>query len=226
MNNPYLIPLQQTLDRNADVSKAVPMQNYMKGLFDFYGIKSPDRQRLLKDFFVAQGLPEKEDLWQIIQEMWEQPQREWHYCAIDLLLKCKKYWKTDIAWIKHFEWMTVNQSWWDSVDLIASNLIGLLLKSNPAEMESYSTKWAQQENVWLKRVSIIFQLKYKDETNQAILFQHIVTNIHHPDFFIRKAIGWALRQYAKFNPDAVLEFIEMYEDELSPLSKREALKHF
>lgn len=125
--------------------------------------------------------------------------------------------------LKTFEWMIQQNSWWDSVDTIASRLAGEYFKKFPQQKEAIVLGWSNHENMWLNRTAILFQLSYKSETDEDLLFQVIKQHLHSGEFFIQKAIGWALRQYAYTQPESVKQFVAA--NELKPLSKREALKH-
>jgi len=118
--------------------------------------------------------------------------------------------------------MICQKSWWDTVDLIATNLVGKLFQKFPELILYYITKWATSENLWLQRTTLLFQIKYKDKTDAALLFKLIESFAGHPDFFIRKAIGWALREYSRTDPQLVAEFVKNHQ--LSSLSTKEAVK--
>ena len=124
--------------------------------------------------------------------------------------------------INLYVFMITNKSWWDTVDFIASNLVGTYLKRFPGQTETLTTQWMKSENIWLQRTCLLFQLKYKSETNTELLHQFINQLSASNEFFIRKAIGWILREYSKTNPDFVVDYVEKYP--LSGLSQREALK--
>ena len=122
------------------------------------------------------------------------------------------------------EWMITHNSWWDSVDSTNSNVISKFFLKYPEHIAAYTLKWNRSNNNWLKRMSILFQLTYKKNTNTVLLAAYIENAINEEDFFIRKAIGWALRAYAYTDPKWVIHFVKAHPN-LSPLSKREALKH-
>jgi len=220
MTNAYLIPLQTAFEQQANTANAVPMEAYMRGQFPFYGIKSPERKQILKQFLASYGLPQSQYLEPIIKEMWVQPEREWQYCAQEILKRSKKLWGANI--LSLFEWLILEKPWWDTVDFISSHLVGTYLAKEPKSIKSITSDWANSQNIWLIRTAIIFQRGYKGSTDEQLLFQYIRQHYGHKDFFIRKAIGWALREYAKTNPDAVLAFVQA--QPLSPLSQKEALR--
>jgi len=219
--NKYLVPLIKEFKINADKNNAAYMAKYMKFHFSYYGIKSPEAKKIASQFYKINGKP-KVDEWQsIVKELWQLPERENQYFAQNLSLKMKRHWiESDIDL---FEWMTLNKSWWDTVDFIASNLVGNYFIQFPDNKEQIIEKYITHDDMWLNRIAILFQLKCKANTNEKLLAKNCLHHINHKDFFIRKAIGWALREYAKTNPDWVLKLVS--ENEFSKLSKKEALKH-
>ena len=154
--------------------------------------------------------------------MYSKPQRELQYCAIEILIKQLKgnYKKEDIQLI---EKLISTNSWWDSVDTIAKNILGQYLLEYPLEIENVITPFSNSENIWLNRSAILFQLGYKQKTNFELLKSECEKHKNKNDFFIRKAIGWALREYAKTNSEAVKNYVDS--SDLKPLSKKEALKN-
>lgn len=221
MTNSYLLPLQEQFLAHADSANALAMSKYMKNKFIFFGIKSPLRKDLLKEFLKIYGLPPVADMPEIVRFLWQQPQREYQYLAIDLLEKYAK--KQEKDWLLLFEELISTQSWWDTVDLLASHCVGDYFKKYPDQKLATIEKWLLSENMWLQRTCLLFQLNYKKQTDEQLLFDCILRVAESKEFFIQKAIGWALRQYARINPQAVLSFTESVQ--LKPLSLREALKH-
>lgn len=200
--------------------EAVPMKKYMRNQFEFFGIKSPLRKEITREFIKKNGVPPVEDAETIIKELYKLPQRELHYFACGLVYRLKKSWrKKDI---KLIEWLILHKSWWDTVDFIASNLAGEYFRKFPEKTKTIIKKWQESPNMWLNRSAIIFQLGYKHLTDEKLLFQNIKRHAASDEFFHRKAIGWALREYTRTNPKAVIEFVK--NNELKPLSKKEALR--
>ena len=195
------------------------MESYMKNHFHFLGIKTPERRQLIKDFIQQHGLPN--DL-SIIKEIWDLEERELQYVALDLLSKGSK--KAEIERIEFYEQLITEKSWWDTVDTIAGSLISLHFLRFPDLIPQYTDRWIHSENMWLQRAAILHQLKFKQQTNEERLFKHIKIVSVSKEFFIQKAIGWALREYSKINPISVRNFVTGNENILAPLSKREALK--
>jgi 3-methyladenine DNA glycosylase AlkD len=157
----------------------------------------------------------------IIKTLWALPKREYQIVAIDLLVMIHK--QLTPEHIKLIEEMIMTKSWWDTVDGIASTLVGGLFQKHPELIHVYTKKWLASEDMWLQRTALLFQLRYKHNTDETLLFQLITDLSDSDEFFIQKAIGWALREYAKSKPDTVRAFAAR--QALKPLSKREALKH-
>jgi len=216
----YIKPLVKEFRNKANPKNAEPMAKYMKNLFPYLGIKTPERKELLKQFYKENGFPEIFDLKQIVLDLWELPEREYQYFAIGMLRKFSR--KLDENFIELFEHLIITRSWWDSVDGIASWLIGSLFKRFPKLIKPYTEKWMKSGNMWLQRTVILFQLNYKDKTDVKLLFKNIKKCMDSKEFFIQKAIGWALREYSKTDAQVVIDFVE--NNELATLSKREALK--
>lgn len=192
----------------------------MKGHFEFYGLTSPIRKELQRPFLVKNYLPSKSDLEKIVKPLWQQPQREVQYFAQELVQKySKQFEKEDI---ELFEYMVSQKSWWDTVDFIASNILGPYFTKFPEERKPHVKKWISSNNLWLQRSAVIFQLKYKHDVDTELLSYAIYKLLGSKEFFINKAIGWSLRQYGKFNPGWVKDFV--LRTPLEPLSRREALK--
>jgi len=220
--HPYWQPLLKSFEAAADPAKAVAMGQYMRNQFGFYGLSSPLRQQLLTAFIKENGLPKSDSIAEITHSAWQLPQREMQYAAMFVLQKQIKE-LPDTA-IELFEQLTVEKSWWDSIDFIAPNLVGSHFQCFPEIRDETLSKWMLSGNFWLQRSCLIFQLKYKEQTDEALLFELCRQLGGEKEFFIRKAIGWALRQYARTAPQAVKQFVDS--TDLQPLSKREALKHF
>ncbi|MBL7965012.1 MAG: DNA alkylation repair protein [Flavobacteriales bacterium] len=196
------------------------MHAYMKGIASFFGIKTPVRRAILKAHLAIHGGPPLEELPSIARSAFAQPEREWHYVAVDLLMKEAR--KLGPAHLPLVEELIITKSWWDTVDALAANVAGVILKGHPKEVAKWNKRWIASPDLWLNRTAILFQLKWKEDTDRELLFANIRKHAAHPDFFIRKAIGWALRAYAETGPDAVKTFVKV--TRLAPLSMREALR--
>jgi 3-methyladenine DNA glycosylase AlkD len=193
----------------------------MKNISGFYGIGKPVRAEIVKPYFPElKGLGGTE-LEEAARWCWKQPMREFQYFGMELLYRNRKLWDEGI--IHLLEELVVTKSWWDTVDYIADKLVGNYFLTWKKEKKSYAAKWSAHENMWLNRTALLFQLKYKDKTDTELLFKLIRAHTHSNEFFIRKAIGWALRQYSYTDPEAVREFVN--KTDLKPLSRKEAMKH-
>ncbi len=195
--------------------------SYMKDQFDFYGLRAKKSRDIARAIFKEEGYLIGNELNSFVRICYEDEYREMHYTAIEMVeIQIKK---VDSNFINTLEWMITHQSWWDTVDWIAK-LVGFYFERFPEQLITTTERWLKSDNMWLQRVSIIFQLKYRDKTNQNLLFRYCQYKASDKEFFIRKAIGWALRQYSRTAPDAVINFVKTHKDELSPLSKKEALR--
>lgn len=220
MISAYTKQVIEALEFHADPIAAEPMIKYLKNKFDLYGIKAPLRREIVKPFLAKDKLPDKDDVAQIVNELWEQPQRDLQHFAIELL---QKYAKTSTAdWIDLYEELITEKSWWDSVDGLAVWIVGAHFKKYPEQIIPYTNRWMASGNMWLQRTCLIFQITYKEETDFELLKSFIIPLTASKEFFIRKAIGWALRQYSRTNPQAVEDFVAM--QPMSNLSHREALR--
>jgi 3-methyladenine DNA glycosylase AlkD len=216
----YIVPLKELYESYADPEVAEYMKKYMKDRSDFFGIKSPLRRELTKIHYQRYGLIPDDRKEEIVKWCWQAPQREYQYFAMEALGKNIK--KANTGIIELFEFMIVNKSWWDTVDYIASSLVGNHFLIYPDLINEFTSKWMASENMWLQRVCILFQLKYKTKTDTDLLTGFILKLKDSKEFFIRKAIGWALREYSKTDPEFVKKFVTTHK--LTGLSEREALK--
>lgn len=219
--HPYVVSIKEFVEQHADPAQALPMKKYMRDQFEYLGIKTPQNTALQKEFYKANGLPPLSDLDEILRDLWSLPQREYQYVGMGLLSKFEKQLRAE--WIDTVEYLITTKSWWDTVDLIASHTVGTHFKRFPKVREKYLKKWRKSKNIWLRRTAILFQLGYKQETDFDLLKAIISENLDSDEFFINKAIGWALRQYAYIDPKAVKKFVAA--TPLHPLSRREAMKH-
>ena len=219
--------LHLTLLFRADSLRAKGMSNYMKQNFDFYGISSTERRNIMSEYGKEIPLPKivtGKDLVDFMVLSWGNFPRELQYCALDIGRKYVKLLEMDD--IEGIEYLITHKSWWDSVDSLAPYFAASILSRDKTIAMKKSEEWIASGNLWLQRSAVIYQLKQKSKTDTEILEHNIMALIDHKDFFIRKAIGWALREYAKTNPEFTLDFVENHKDLLSNLSIREALKHF
>ena len=216
----YIRPLQAEFEKHAIPENAFQMKKYMKSRFEFFGIKSPLRRELYGKHTSQFGLIPADQREEIVHWCWEAPQREWQYFAMEFLGKEVK--KVNKEIIVLYEFMIVKKSWWDTIDFISANLVGPYLQKFIEQIPHRTTKWMNSDNMWLQRTCLLFQLRYKNRTDTELLISFIHQLEGSNEFFIRKAIGWALREYSKTDPDFVVRFVR--ENSLSGLSEREALK--
>ncbi len=219
--HPYVTSLKTLFEQNANPAQAAPMKKYMREQFEYLGIKTPENAALQKEFFAEQGYPSLPDLDPILRDLWSLPEREFQYVAVGLLGKFNT--QIPANFIKTIEYMLVTKSWWDTVDSLAGGTVGVHFQRYPDVREKYLAKWRASDNFWLRRTTILFQLGYKKETDFNLLCEIIRENLDSKEFFINKAIGWSLRQYARIDPKAVTKFVKS--TPLNPLSRREAMKH-
>jgi 3-methyladenine DNA glycosylase AlkD len=219
--HPYLLPLVSLFEQNADPAQAAPMKRYMRDQFEYLGIKSPQFRELMKQHVAEHGLPPIAELDPIARDLWSLPEREFQYVASSLIGRLED--QLPANFIKTIEYLLVHKSWWDTVDSLAGGIIGAHFRKFPDVQEKVLAKWRKSDNFWLRRTCILFQLGYKKETDFPLLCDIIRENLGSQEFFINKAIGWALRQYARTDPQAVKKFVKA--TPLQPLSRREAMKH-
>ncbi|WP_104736024.1 DNA alkylation repair protein [Hanstruepera ponticola] len=217
----FITELKHTFQSHANHDYAAQMSAYMLNKFTFYGIKAPFRRSLSKPIIEKHKLEIRDTVRTLAFDLFDMPQREMHMIAIELFEKQLRtsYKKEDIILI---EKLITTNSWWDSVDFIAKQILGKYLQQFKEEKPEVISRFSGSNNLWLQRSSIIFQLGYKEQTNQQFLFKQCLTHKDSDEFFIQKAIGWALREYGKVNPTAVLDFVNS--NTLKPLSKREAIR--
>ncbi|RAR75381.1 DNA alkylation repair protein [Flavobacterium aciduliphilum] len=218
----FINDLEQEMRQNSNREAAVPMENYMKNKFQFLGIKTEERRTIFKTNYEKHKAEIKAHFRTIAWELFNKKEREFHQCAIDLLVKefKKNYVLDDIQFI---EKLISTHSWWDSVDVVAKYLLGGYLQQFPNETYPVIERFSNSENMWLNRSGIIFQLSYKKKTNFDLLKAECEKHKNSNEFFIQKAIGWALRDYSRYNPSGVTEYVNA--THLKPLSQREALRN-
>ena len=209
----------QGLKEVANPEDAIHMKAYMKDQFEFLGVKTPVRRKLSKVFFKKNSSLAID--WKFIHQAWENPYREMQYVVLDYLqLKQKALTPSDLPKIKK---LAQTKPWWDTIDFLCGS-VGYISLHYP-ETKKIVLDWSRDKDFWLRRIAIEHQLLQKEETDVQLLEQILINNLNQTEFFINKAIGWALRDYSKTNPDWVLEFIEKYKDKLSKLSIKEGSKY-
>ena len=209
----------------ADPARAPGMQAYMKSAMPYHGLKSAQVDEISKRVFAQHPLASCGEWSGAIVELWRTAEfREERYAAIRLIwFKAhRECWSPEL--MPMLEEMIVTGAWWDYVDSLAQ-VVGALLRSHPKQIRPLMRAWSKDPNLWKRRVSIICQISFKRETDLELLYANIEPNLADRDFFIRKAIGWALRAYAWTDPEEIVRYVRAHEAELSGLSRREALKN-
>ena len=215
--------VQAELSRLADAEKAVPMAAYMKTEMPFYGVPKPGRVPIAGELKAQFPPVDAGDYRRKVLSLWSLPHREEKYLAIGFAWTFRKY--VVFSQIDLFERMIVEGAWWDFVDELASPIVGKVVLEDRAIMRPVLEKWIEGPDMWLRRSAILCQNRHKDQTDQEMLFDFCLRRADEKEFFIRKAIGWALREYARSRPDEVRQFLAEHGKRLSGLSLREAAKH-
>jgi 3-methyladenine DNA glycosylase AlkD len=214
---------QRELRGVADPARAAPMAAYMKTDMPFYGVQKAGRSSVLRTLKRDHPPDDVTEYREAVLGLWQLPHREEKYLAISYARAFNEYITTDA--MELYERLLVDGAWWDFVDEIASHLVGRVLLRERSDLAPTMRSWISADNIWLRRTSIICQLRHKAETDTAMLDDACTSNLPDTEFFIRKAVGWALREYAKTDPDWVRSYVETHQGELSGLSYREATKH-
>jgi 3-methyladenine DNA glycosylase AlkD len=209
----------------ADPLKAPEMQAYMKSEMPFRGVQKPARRILNRRLFAEYPLTDRESFAKAVRTLWAEAEfREERYLALDLTgHQAYARWQ-DSGVIPLYDELLVSGAWWDFVDEIAVRRVGPILRAEPDVLTPQMRNWARDADRWRRRTSVICQVGLKSDTDTELLTHTIEVTIDDPDFFLRKGIGWALREYAKTNPGWVRRFVDTHPG-LSALARREALKH-
>ena len=215
-----LADLLMELDVAKNPEKATPMEAYMRHQFPFLGIAGPERNSLYKKHFPEAKKTRVID-WDFVDICWEKEPREYQYVAANYLKTMQSYLTKDD--LPKLERLVVTKSWWDTVDIL-DRVVGSLVANHP-ELEEVLLKWSLSDNIWLRRVAIDHQLLRKEKTNVQLMEKVLLNNLDQTEFFINKAIGWALRDYSKTNPEWVASFIEKNKERMADLSIKEASKY-
>ncbi len=203
----------------ADPDRAPAMAAYMRGRFPFLGIPTPVRRLLGREVLAGLDAPGPPDWRAVGRACWALPEREYQYFGADYA--CRYAAVGDLGSARH---LIVTRSWWDTVDALAARLVGPLVRADPALLRTVDA-WAAGDDVWLARAALLHQLRYREHTDANRLFGYCDQLADRPDFFIRKAIGWALREYARTAPAAVRDYVGSRRGRLSGLSVREAVRN-
>ncbi|MBK3639711.1 MULTISPECIES: DNA alkylation repair protein [unclassified Streptomyces] len=206
----------------ADPARAAPMRAYMKDVAPFLGLTTPVRRALSREVVDGLPRPDETDCTAIALRCWRLPEREYQYFAVDYLRRHARVCSS--AFLPVARHLVGTRSWWDTVDLLAAHVVGALVAADPA-LTADMDAWIADDDLWIARTALLHQLRYKERTDARRLFAYCLRQSGHPDFFIRKAIGWALREYARTDPEAVRDFVARERGRFAPLTVREALKN-
>lgn len=213
-----------TFETNQDLDKRKQMSDYMRGQFDYFGLTSPIRKELCKPYLKELPKESKSDLVELIELLWQQPQRECHYLAQELFFKIAKKTleKEDLAFI---ESLLTRHSWWDTIDFLAPKILKIYFDKFPNQRNRVVDRWIASDNIWLKRSALLLHLKQKEDVDIDYMFETILRLTGSTEFFVNKAIGWLLREYSKKQPNLIKDFINEHYETLSNLSIREGSKY-
>ena len=215
-----LLDLITDFEENRNELLAESMSKYMQDKFRFLGVRGTTRTEIYKKYFPDARKTKTID-WDFVENCWNKEEREFQYVVVYYLKAMQKFLKRED--ISRLKYLIVTKSWWDTVDLLAKVIGSLVIR-----IEGYNQimlEWSKDSNIWLKRVAILYQLSLKEKVDKQILERILVDNLGDSEFFINKAIGWALRNYSKYNPEWVREFIKKNKDNMASLSIREASKY-
>ena len=215
-----LTEIRQLFQTKANLTIAADKKGYMRNQFEFFGLQNPPRKEILS--IIIPKLSWKQIDWKLIDQLWKQPERELQYFAVDLLKHYVKLLKvSDLPKLKK---LIETKSWWDTVDSLQKT-VEYITSQNFDETKEIMLDWSKNENMWVRRSAIIHQLLRKQKLKEELLTEILLNNFGSKEFFINKAIGWALRDYSKTNPEYVRNFLKFYEKELDNVSIREAKKY-
>ncbi|MFI9757496.1 DNA alkylation repair protein [Streptomyces sp. NPDC051963] len=214
--------LTATYAAAANPERAAAMRAYMKDVAPFLGLTTPARRTLTRTVLEGVPRPAETDCTAIVLRCWELPEREYHYFAVDYLRRHAGRCSSGFLPVARHLVSTV--PWWDTVDALAAHVVGGLVEADP-KLKTEMDAWIVDDDLWIARTALLHQLRYKERTDSRRLFAYCLQQSGHPDFFIRKAIGWCLREYAKTDPEAVRAFVARERGRFAPLSVREALKN-
>ena len=215
-----LMCLISDLEKNRNELLAVSMERYMQDKFSFLGVRGATRTEIYKKYF-PEARKSKVIDWDFVESCWNKEEREFQYVVVYYLKTMQKFLKRED--ISRLKYLIVTKSWWDTVDLLAKVVGSLVIR-----IEGYDQimlEWSKDSNIWLRRVAILYQLSLKDKVDKQVLDKILVNNLGDSEFFINKAVGWALRDYSKYNPEWVREFIKKNKENMANLSIREASKY-
>ena len=215
-----LLDLITDFEENRNELLAESMSKYMQDKFRFLGVRGATRTEIYKKYFPDARKTKTID-WDFVESCWNKEEREFQYVVVYYLKAMQKFLKRED--ISRLKYLIVTKSWWDTIDLLAKVVGSLIIR-----IEGYDQimlEWSKDSNIWLRRVAILYQLSLKDKVDKQVLDKILVNNLGDSEFFINKAVGWALRDYSKYNPEWVREFIKKNKENMANLSIREASKY-
>lgn len=214
--------IKNAFESARDEKIAQGQQAYMKDKFPFLGIKTTERRQMQKVVFANHSVESPDQLIETAYKLWNLEEREYQYAAAELLDKGRKHLSSEhLPFLKN---LVGDKSWWDTVDFLAAHIVGGIIAKNISHLKEMDI-WITDEDFWIRRTALLSQLKWKDKTDSVRLFKYCTQTMHEKEFFIRKAIGWVLREYSKTHPEEVRKFVEENKNHLSGLSIREASKY-
>lgn len=211
------------LAKRADPVRASSMAAYMKTDMPFYGVGRDGMKPILRDLFRRYPVESAGDYERLVRALWDGPHREEKYIAIEVAKRHRGFITFDR--LPLYRQLITDGAWWDFVDTVAAHLVGQVLLDDRPRVAPIMREWIDDPDMWVRRTAILSQLTHKESTDADMLFEFCHARAHEKEFFIRKAIGWSLRQYARVAPDEVRAFLAEHRDRLSGLSFREAAKH-
>ncbi len=217
---PNFVEILESLKAVANPQKAPWMKAYMRDQFEYLGVQSTASKQVFSQLLPKHNSAEEID-WGFVDACWADPNRELQYAALSYLGRNERL--LDATHLPRLRELILNKSWWDTIDTIV-HLVGAIVQRHP-ELKDLMVEWSLDENMWIRRTAIEHQLSLKMKTDTDLLEVILVNNFGSKEFFINKAIGWALRDYAWVNPNWVRDFIERHRSRMAPLSIREGGKH-
>ena len=215
-----LLDLITDLEENRNELLAESMSKYMQDKFRFLGVRGATRTEIYKKYFPDARKTKTID-WDFVENCWNKEEREFQYVVVYYLKAMQKFLKRED--ISRLKYLIVTKSWWDTVDLLAKVIGSLIIRIKG--YDQIMLEWSKDSNIWLRRVAILYQLSLKDKVDKQVLDKILVNNLGDSEFFINKAVGWVLRDYSKYNPEWVREFIKKNKENMANLSIREASKY-
>ncbi|MDQ6657586.1 MAG: DNA alkylation repair protein [Actinomycetota bacterium] len=222
--------VRAVLTAGADPERAIKQQAYMRSEMPYRGLSLPVLRLALRPLLTTHRLPDRADWEATVRRLWDQAEfREERYAAMTLIgHRLYAQWLPELATLPMLRHLVETGAWWDYTDEIAQKYVGAVLGANQATMKETMRCWAVDDHMWVRRTAILAQLGFRADTDRHLLLDCIEPNLADREFFIRKAIGWSLRQYARSGEaaaDWVRGVVDGYRDRMSGLSRREALKH-